>query len=33
MVDLTGEKVVERLEGTLERMTAALADELIRRAG
>ena len=25
MVDLTGEKVVERLEGTLERMTAALA--------
>lgn len=24
MVDLTGEKVVERLEGTLERMTAAL---------
>ncbi|MFK0299003.1 tipN [Brevundimonas sp. NPDC090276] len=25
MVDLTGEKVIERLEGTLERMTAALA--------
>ncbi|MNU84624.1 hypothetical protein D3C71_743480 [compost metagenome] len=25
MVDLTGEKVVERLEGTLERMTAALS--------